>query len=350
MNKIISLLGVLIFAGCFTEPELKSSCFDEALLNQQIDSSQIAFILSEGTFDNVDASLWGVKGESIEELPGNPTGNTAISMAIHNNNLYIVNNASGTIIKYEISDLGMVRPTCETLDLNGSSPREILIIDDKAYVSQWNVFGIAVIELLSFTHTSTIDVNGHTEGLTYDGTNLFAAITYNDYSTFTAGNSVVKISLVTSMVEATYIVNTSPQQLIFNNGFIYVSSTFYDESWNVNYATSLIDLSSNEVSIINHGNSVTFGNDFSIYNNMVYRAYDKGVVALNDDHSIDMSTYIGTEYTGLYSMAINEDLIYLGFGDYTAPDNVIVLDFDGNEISNFQVGASPGSFAFWKSE
>jgi len=343
-------LGVLIFVGCFTEPEVESSCFDEASLDQQIDSSQIAFILSEGTFENVDASLWGIKGESIEELPGNPTGNTATSMAIHNNNLYIVNNTSGTIIKYEISDLGMVKPTCETLDLNGSQPREILIIDDKAYISQWNVNGIAVIDLQSFTHTATIEVDGASEGLAFDGTYIYTAIIYSDKSNWLAGDTVVKINPTTKTAIHIYNVFRSPVQLIIHNDMLYVSSTFYDESWNANYATSLIDLSSDEVSIINHGNSATFGNDFSIYNNMVYRAYDKGVLALNDDLSIDMSTYIGTEYTGLYSMAINEDLIYLGFGDYTAPDNVIVLDFDGNEISNFQVGASPGSFAFWKSE
>jgi len=187
--------------------------------------------------------------------------------------------------------------------------------------------------------------------LSFDGTNLFAAITYSDFSNWIAGNSVVKIDLSTNTVEATYTVNTSPQQLILNNGNLYVSSTFYRADWSSSsYATSLINLSSDEVTIIDYGSTISFGNDFAIHNNILYRAYNKGIVALNDDLSVNMSTYIGTEYSGLYSMAINEDLIYLGFGDYTAPDNVIVLDFNGNEISNFEVGASPGSFAFWKSE
>jgi len=335
MKRVIGLIVFLLSLGCSKHTITKN----------QTTSTEIAFVLCEGNFQGNNSSIYTLNSNALNLI----TGDTGQSIAVYGDNILVVNNGSSNVVIYNISVEGIIEYS-SVIDLNGSQPREILIIDDKAYISQWNVFGIAVIDLLSFTHTSTIDVNGHTEGLTYDGNNLFAVITYNDYSTFTAGSSVVKINLVTSMVEATYIVNTSPQQLIFNNGLIYVSSTFYDESWNANYATSLIDLSSDKVSIIKHGNSVTFGNDFSIYNNMVYRAYDKGVVALNDDLSIDMSTYIGTEYTGLYSMEINEDLIYLGFGDYTAPDNVIVLDFGGNEFSNFQVGASPGSFAFWKSE
>jgi len=350
MKNITILIGILLFIGCTTKPDLEASCYDLESLNQQNESSKITFILSEGTFGNIDGSLWGVKNNNIEELTGNPTGNTAQSMAIHNDNLYVVNNASATILKYEISDLGLVKPTCESLDLNGSSPREILVIDDKAYISQWNVYGIAVIDLLSFTKTNTIPVDGSTEGLAYDGNYLYTSIIYTDYTTFTSGNSVVKINLSSNSVETTYTVANSPQQLIYNNGSIYVSSTYYDANWNANHATSLINLSIDEVTIVDHGNSINFGNDFSIHNNIIYRAYNKGIVALNSDLSIDISTYIGTEYPGLYAMAINDDLIYLGFGDYTSPDNVVVLNFDGTEMSNFEVGASPGSFAFWKSE
>ena len=350
MKNITNLIGILLFIGCTTKPEIETFCYDEASLNEQNESSEITFILSEGTFGNIDGSLWGLKDNNIEGITGNPTGNTATSMAIHNDNLYVVNNASATILKYEISDLGLVKPTCESIDLNGSGPREILVINDKAYVSQWNVYGIAVIDLLSFTKTNTIPVDGSTEGLAYDGTYLYTSIIYTDNSTWTAGSSVLKINLSSNSVQSTYTVGNSPQQLIFNNGLIYVSSTYYDESWNAFYASSLINLSIDEVTIVDHGNSVSFGNDFSIHNNIIYRSYNKGIVALDSNLSIDISTYIGTEYPGLYSMAINDDLIYLGFGDYTSPDNVIVLNFDGTEVSNFEVGASPGSFAFWKSE
>jgi hypothetical protein len=350
MKNITIVIGILLLIGCTTKPELEAFCYDLESLKQQNESSNITFILSEGTFGNIDGSLWGVKDNNIEEITGNPTGNTAQSMAIHNDNLYVVNNASATILKYEISDLGLVKPTCESLDLNGSSPREILVIDDKAYISQWNVYGISVIDLLSFTKTNTIPVDGSTEGLACDGNYLYTSIIYTDYTTFTSGNSVVKINLSSNSVEATYTVGNSPQQLIYNNGSIYVSSTYYDANWNANHATSLINLSIDEVTIVDHENSVFFGNDFSIHNNIIYRAYNKGIVVLNSDLSIDISTYIGTEYNGLCAMAINDDLIYLGFGDYTSPDNVVVLNFDGTEVSNFEVGASPGSFAFWKSE
>ena len=335
MKRIIALIVLLLFLGCSKHTITKN----------QTTSTEIAFVLCEGNLGGNNSSIHTLNSDALNLT----TGDTGQSIAVYGDKILVINNGSSNVVIYNISVEGIIEYS-SVIDLNGSQPREILIIDDKAYISQWNVNGIAVIDLQSFTHTATIEVDGASEGLAFDGTYIYTAIIYSDKSNWLAGDTVVKINPTTKTAIHIYNVFTSPVQLIIHNDMLYVSSTFYDESWNANYATSLIDLSSDKVSIIKHGNSVTFGNDFSIYNNMVYRAYDKGVLALNDDLSIDMSTYIGTEYTGLYSMAINDNLIYLGFGDYTAPDNVIVLDFDGNEISNFQIGASPGSFAFWKSE
>ena len=335
MKRIITLIGALLFTGCSKQ----------TITNSQTNSTEITFVLCEGNFQGNNSTIHTLNSDALNIT----TGDTGQSIAIYGDNILVINNGSSNVVIYNMSDEGVIEYS-SVLNLNGSQPREILIIDNKAYVSQWNVNGIAVIDLQSFTHTTTIEVDGASEGLVFDGTYLYAAIIYSDKSNWEVGDKVEKINLSSNSVETTYTVGASPQQLIFNDGLIYVSSTYYDASWNAHYATSLINLSTDMVSIVEHGDTVKFGDDFSIYNNVIYRAYNKGIVSLNEDLSIDISTYIGTEYTGLYSMAINEEFVYLGFADGIAPDNIIILDFDGNEVDNFEVGAFPGSFAFWKSE
>jgi len=341
MKKLIILIEIILLASCAVDTPT----------SVQNTTTDIAFVLAEGAYPNNNGSLWSISNGTISEVTGNPTGNTANSIAVHGNNLYVINNGSANLVVYSVSHEGIVEPTGTVIDLDGSQPREILIINYKAYISQWNKHSIAIVDLTTLT-IEQIEMPGCSEGLTTDGTFLYATIKYlnNTDWPYPTGNTVEKINLSTNLIEKSFTVSNNPDMAFYHNGYVYVGSQYGD--WpTFNYITEKIDPETGElVSSKDHGSEVVFGTDFSIHDNVLYRAYDKGIVSLNDDLSINMSTYIGTEYSNLYSMAINEDYIYLGFGDYTAPDNVIVLDFDGNEISNFEVGASPGSFAFWKSE
>ena len=341
MTKTKLILSLIIIFGCSKD----------TITNSQNTSNNIAFVLCEGAFNNNDGSLWGIKDNVIQEIGGNPTGNTATSVATHGNNLYVINNASGNILKYTISEEGIVEQSTEMIDLSGTQPREVYIIGNNAYVSQWAGDGIAVIDLSSFSQTGTIEVEGSTEGLAYDGTFLYASSPYSDISTYTSGNSVVKIDIASNSVIETYEVFTSPQKIIFDKGLIFVSHTYYDASWESAYASSVIDISTSIVTSVDHGNSVFYGNDFAENNGTLYRSYDKGIISFNDDLTLIESTYIGTSNTNsLYSMDINNGIIYLGFTDNLSPDDIAILDFNGNELGNYQVGALPGSFAFWTSE
>ncbi len=343
MKRIAILFGLILLIGCS----------EDSIINKQDTSNYIVFALCEGAFGSNDGSLWGIKDNTIEEIAGNPTGNTATSLATHGNNLYVVNNASSNVLKYTISEEGIVEQTSEILDLNGSQPREIYIIDNTAYVSQWNINGIAVIDLDSFTQTSTIDVGGSTEGLTFDGTYLYATVKYlnTDSWPYPAGNTVEKINLISNQVEESITISNNPDLIIYHNDYLYISSQTGD--WpNYEYLTEKIDPLTNQlISSVNHGGDYNLGVDFAIHNGTLYRSYDKGIISFNDNLTLDESSYIGTSNSNsLYSMDINNGMIYLGFSDYTAPDDIIVLDFNGNELGNYQVGASPGSFAFWTSE
>ena len=51
----------------------------------------------------------------------------------------------------------------------------------------------------------------------------------------------------------------------------------------------------------------------------------------------------------VYAVEVIDDNIYFGLSDFVAPDQVVILDANGNEISSYDVGALPGDFAIWNS-
>jgi len=328
-------------------------CSDDNGTNAETESQKITFVLSEGGFNAVTGSLWQIKDDIVSEVPGNPTGNVAQSMAIYNNQLLVINNGTGNIVEYSITTDGIVSPTGNVIDLDGSQPREIEILNGKAYITQWLKHSIAVINLSNMSIESQITTPGATEGITNDGVNIYSTIKYLDTSAwpYPPGNSIIKINTETNTTIDTFIVLNNPDHIIYYNNFLYIGSQ-YGNHPHFGHITEKLDPITGDVLVSkDHGGEFQFGVDFAIYENQIYRAYNKGIISIDNDLNIDESSYIGTSQgTGLYSMAIMNELIYLGFGDHTAPDQVIVLDFDGKEISNFEVGASPGSFALWQAD
>ena len=51
----------------------------------------------------------------------------------------------------------------------------------------------------------------------------------------------------------------------------------------------------------------------------------------------------------MYSIETIDDKIYFGLSDFSAPDEVVVLNSEGVELNRFNVGAIPGDFAVWNS-
>ena len=344
INHILIIFSIILFTGCSED--------DDNIVNTYGDNvSNITFILSEGSFQSNDASLWLVNDGILNESSLNPTGDTGNSMTVNNNKLYVVNNGTSNLVIYSIESNGTLTET-NVIDLESSSPREIVIIDNVAYISQCASKSIAAVDLASLV-IDPIDVPGCPEGLATDGESLYAVIKYEDTSVpwpYPAGNTIEKINLTSREIVESISVSSNPDKILYHNSYLYVTSQYGDYLTGYFYVTDKIDISSSTVKTKDHGGDVSFGSDLGLHNDRVYRAYQNGIIAFNVDLSIDTTTYIGADLTGLYSMTINEDLIYLGFSDYSAPDNVVVMDFNGTTISNFEVGANPGSFAFWKSE
>ncbi|MBL7136912.1 MAG: T9SS type A sorting domain-containing protein [Candidatus Marinimicrobia bacterium] len=309
------------------------------------------FILCEGNMTQSNASLW-MLNEDLNQITGpihwdpnaNPLGDVGQSMTIYNNKLFIIMNNSNTV---EIMDLSNEVSYESTISLPYAGPREMEVVNGKGYLSCWHLNAILVIDLSTNTFLDTISVNGLPEDLIYYDNRLYTSINMNpDWS---SGNRILSfdISGDKAVVIDTFEVISGPGQILSHDGNLFVVSTYYDTLWNIYSGTSRIDLSDGSVTKKDYGVTFNFGIDITLYHGLVYRTYNGGIAPLTDSLTVDITGQIG-DLPNVYSMATYKDYIYFGLSDYMAPDDVVILDSLGNLIGQFQVGAIPGSFAFYE--
>tara|TARA_Y100001963_G_scaffold26621_1_gene36297 strand:- start:46 stop:798 length:753 start_codon:yes stop_codon:yes gene_type:complete len=245
---------------------------------------------------------------------------------------------------YDISEDGLSLPGIE-VSTDNSSPRELVVVDDKVYFTNWNTKDVKVLNLFNYSIETSISVDGLPESIVSDGSYLWVGIMMNeDYS---SASSVVKIDMNTNSVVETYEVGLGPTSLEVNENEVYVARTFYDENWNSFYGSSKIGGS--DITINNYGVGVACGGSVMKYNNEIYRSYDGGIAPLEYNLDIRTSSRIGSyDQSQVYSTEVIGDYIYFGITDYTEMNEVRVVDSNGNEVATYDVGILPGDFTIWQ--
>ncbi|MBC8214262.1 MAG: T9SS type A sorting domain-containing protein [Candidatus Marinimicrobia bacterium] len=310
-------------------------------------AQQTSYILCEGNYQGANASLWMVDGaNNLIEGPNNPVGDTGQSMTVDGNRLYIINNGSSSIEIYDISEDGTLSHY-QSVSTNFSGPREMTVLNEVGYITEWYSESIAVLDLETFEFFEPISVAGMPEDIVTDGTYLYTSIIQN--SDWSAGNQVLTIDPSSNEIVNSYIVGDGPGQMLIHDNFIFVTNMYYDDIWNTYSGTSNINLETGEVLSVDHGLTFLYNADLAVVNNDIYRMWESGIQQLDDFLNFVDDSQIG-EYADVYSMAFFNDKIYFGLSDYSAPDNVVVLDDNGTELANYEVGAIPGSFAFFENE
>ena len=83
----------------------------------------------------------------IKEL--NDIGDVVNSLAIYKNKLIVLVNNSHKILIYEIYEDGLRLPGIE-IDTQGSSPREMVVVDDKLYFTNWNSSDVKIFDMINY--------------------------------------------------------------------------------------------------------------------------------------------------------------------------------------------------------
>ena len=301
------------------------------------------FIACEGNFYEGNGSLWTISNDTVIEFPDNPIGDVVQSLLVFDNQLFAVVNGSGYIQVYNISETGLT--FFKQIETVGSGPREIAIYNSYLYFTNWNSANIKKLNLNTLEIDSEIAMPGLPEDILMYNNLLYISITMNE--DWTDGNQVISLDPNTDTILQSYNVGDGPGELLAHEGNIFVSRTYYDELWNAYYGTSKIK-PDGDVIIVNYGSGTACGGGIYSLNNAVYRIYDGGIAMLDDELQIMPETRLGSYNPWeVYSAEVVGDYIYFGLSDYIAPDEIAVINLDGDEVARYEVGVLPGDFAVW---
>ena len=331
MNKLF--ITLLLLVGCSSNP----------IVEDTEQTTQWVFVANEGNFGASNGSISMINNNDevyhIEEV-----GDVVQSLEVYKDKLIVVVNNSHVIKVYDITEDGLSLPGIE-ISTDNSSPRELVVVDDKVYFTNWNTKDVKVLNLFNYNIEASISVDGLPESIVSDGSYLWVGILMNeDYS---SASTVVKIDMNTNSVVETHDVGLGPTSLVVDENEVYVARTFYDENWIPFYGSSKI--TSSEVVMKNYGIGIACGGSVMKHNNEVYRSFDGGIATLDFDLGINVASKIGSyDQSQVYSTEVIGDYIYFGITDYTTMNEVKVLDFDGNEMVSYDVGLLPGDFSVWR--
>ena len=266
------------------------------------------------------------------------------ALHVYNDKLFVTVNGSHKLEIFDINELGIEHFL--TIDTNGSSPREMITYGNSLYFSNWYSADVKVLNLSTFEIEDEIAMPGLPEDIVLLDGSLYVSITMNyDWSD---GSEVVSINPNTNTIIDTYDVGVGPGNMLVHNGEIYISRTYYDENWNAFYGTSKID-SNNEVVLADYGAGVACGGSVHTYQNEVYRVYNGGIARLDENLEIVPETRIGDfNQSDVYSVEVIGDNVYFGLSDFAHPDQVVVLNSNGDVVEEYSVGVAPGDFAVWE--
>ena len=126
-------------------------------------AAQQVFIACEGNFYQSNGSLWTISENQIHEYEENPLGEVVQSLYVDEDKLYVVVNGSGNIQVFDIDDNGLI-PSAY-IDTEFSGPREIVVVDNYLYFTNWYTADLKKINLDTMEIEAEINMPGLPEDI-----------------------------------------------------------------------------------------------------------------------------------------------------------------------------------------
>ena len=337
-------LAITVMSAC-KKDEVVDPCGDE-LTNGY-------FVTNEGNFGTGNGSISYVKyGEvrnNVFECRNELLlGDVVQSMTIIDDNAYIMVNGSS---KIEVASVDFMYSVAT---IQGSvSPRYMAkVSDSKAYVTDWGINGVQVIDLLTNKISSTIACGAGPEGIAI--TNDFAYVC--NLGGFGLDNTVSVIDIETDIVVSTLEVGDRPNSAVVDvNGAVWVLTegyTEYDSDWNV-----VSETTGNLVKIVNNAIEATYS--FEVGNHpedlvindagstLYYSdgSWSKAVYAFAiADNELPTTALINKSFYGLG--CANGYIYGTDAVDFTQNGWSYKYTTEGTIIDSVQVGIIPGGYCF----
>ena len=252
------------------------------------------------------------------------------------------------IKRFSISESGLQLPGIE-ISTDNSSPREMCLVDNKLYFTNWFSNDVKILNLETYSIESSISMPGIPEDIISSGDYLWVSIPNLELYDTNEGSSIIKIDINNQSIIETYDVGYGPQHMIIEDETIWISRIFYNSNWEAFYGSSKININSGDVVVLDYGPGTVCGGNIMKLNDHIYRTADGGIMLLESDLSLNQSSRIGS-YPSVYSASTYQESIFMGVSDYIGPDTVYVHSESGNIIDTLSVDVLPGDYAVWSME
>ena len=325
---VISFL-LLIIISCSTKDELVNTKW--------------TFIACEGNYGSSNGSIYMINQFGlVDSITG--IGDVVQSVKVKDDKLFVIVNNSHKIIVYDISSDGIAPPGIH-VSTNDSSPREMVIVNDKLYFTNWNSMDIKYLDLINYKVNQLVKIDGLPEDILHKNNKLYFTINMNE--NYSSSDKVLSYDLDKNEIEKSYNVGKGPLNLAFKNNDLFISNTYYDESYNAYHGTSMI-LENENIIIKDYGKDSPCGGSIHNIENIIYRSAYGGIVEIDENLEFILNNRLGDfTQSEVYSIDFNNDKLYFGLTDYNNKNEVKVLDINSKITESYNVGIIPGDFAFW---
>ena len=331
MKLILSLIMLLFFA-----------C-DSSDNSQTIYSNSWVFVANEGNMGDTPGSV-SMISEDGNVISTDYLGKVVNSVEVYNDKLVVLINGGympsledSKIKIFNITTAGLSMPGIE-INLDGSEPREMVIVDNMVYFTNWGTSDIKVFNLHTYDFEVSIPVGSDPEGIIADGSYLWVANS--------GDGTVSQIDITSHSLVDTHSVGEGPQSLIINEGVVYVSRTHYDSSWNAYHGASKIE--NGDIVLKSYGAGAPCGGAILSHNLEVFRSYDGGLARMDSDLNLEEASIGLFNQSQVYHIEKIDENFWFGITNYVDINEVHVLAHDGEELDVYSVGRNPGDFAIWK--
>jgi len=330
MKLVLSVIMLLLFACDGTDN------------SETVYSNSWVFVANEGNMGDTPGSV-SMISEDGDVVSTDYIGKVVNSVEVYNDKLvalinggYMPNPEDSKIIIYNITTAGLSMPGIE-INLDGSEPREMVIVDNLVYFTNWGTSDVKVFNLYTYDFEASIPVGSDPEGIIVDGAYLWVANS--------GDGTVSKIDISSHSVIDTYSVGDGPQRLIMNEGTLYVSRTHYDASWNTYHGASKIE--NGDIMLKSYGAGAPCGGTILSHNLDVFRSYDGGLARMDSDLNLEEVSIGLFDQSQVYHIEKINENFWFAITNYVDVNEVHVLSSDGIELDVYNVGRNPGDFAFW---
>ena len=312
------------------------------------------YILNEGLFQMNNSTLsyydftTGKLTENIFlDVNHRGLGDVGNDLKRYGSKLYIVVNNSNIV---EVVDVKTVQ-SLKTINLSGKQPRQVVFLDDKAYISCFDG-DVVRIDTASLEVEASVHTGPNPDGICACNGKLYVCNS-GGLSNPNYGNTVSVVDPATFTVVKDITVAINPTRVKgYSDRYVYVVSN--GNYGDVPYTFQKIDCQTDEI-VKNYNLEVL---NFDIHQNLAYvysynystmtswiKVLDLETDEIVKEQFISDGTQLKTPY-GIKVNPLNGDVYITDAGTFTTNGDVYCFDKDGKKKFSFEAGLNPSAMAF----